>query len=246
MSKYYSIPPKLYDNQFWWKKNDIEFWKSLFIVEREQTILEFAAGTGRLAVPLIREGLPYFGVELSAEYVDYAHTQHNLKSIICGDMRSIDLHKTFDRLFIGFNSFAHLLNPIDVSLFFDTVKRHMHKKSHFYIDVFVPHPSFLYRNPDKKEKIIDFFDTDIQEDVSITETLQYDNISDIIYVRWEYTIKQKNSIYRIFEFQMKAYYPDTMNRLLVDAGLTVLETWGDYEHSLLTENSNIQIYKCSL
>ena len=48
MPGYYTIPPKLYDDQFWWKKNDIEFWKSLFH-NPNKTILEFAAG---------REGWP--------------------------------------------------------------------------------------------------------------------------------------------------------------------------------------------
>ena len=136
MPEYYSIPPKLYDDQFWWKKNDIEFWKSLFS-NPDKTILEFAAGTGRLAVPLIREGLSYTGIEISPDYVKYAYNEHNLQSIICNDMRFVDLEKKFDYLFIGFNSFSHLLNSSDVSSFFDTVKHHMHKKSHFYIDVFM-------------------------------------------------------------------------------------------------------------
>ena len=28
MSIYYSIPPQVYDDQFWWKKDDLEFWKN--------------------------------------------------------------------------------------------------------------------------------------------------------------------------------------------------------------------------
>ena len=66
-SNYYLIPPQLYDDQFWWKKNDIEFWKSRFD-NKHGSILEFAAGTGRLAIPLIKEGANYTGVEISEEY----------------------------------------------------------------------------------------------------------------------------------------------------------------------------------
>lgn len=243
MSKYYSIPPQLYDNQFWWKKNDIEFWKTLFKTQKK--ILEFASGTGRLAIPLIRDGFTYSGVEISKEYIDYAYNKHNLQSIIHADMRCVDLNETFDYLFIGFNSFSHLLNSTDASLFLDTVKRHMHNKSYFYIDLFMPHSSFLYDRQDKKSKIMDFFDSEINQDVIIEETLTYDNQSEIISVNWDY-IKNKNSIYRTFKFQMKAYYPDTMNRLLIDSGFFIHSVWGDYERSTLTETSDIQIYKCSL
>ena len=244
MPEYYSIPPKLYDDQFWWKKNDIEFWKSIF-EDPSKTILEFAAGTGRLAVPLVREDLSYSGIEISDQYVKYAKHTHNLHSIRCNDMRFADLQQTFDYLFIGFNSFSHLLNSKDVSLFFNTVKRHMHNKSYFYIDLFIPHASFLYKKQDTKEKIMDFFDSELQEDVIIEETLNYNHKTDIISVNWDY-IKRENIIYRTFKFQMKAYYPDTMNRLLSDSGFIISSQWGDYEYSALTEDSDIQIYKCTL
>ena len=36
MSKYYSISPQLYDDQFWWKKDDIEFWKQIFLNNSEK------------------------------------------------------------------------------------------------------------------------------------------------------------------------------------------------------------------
>ena len=170
---------------------------------------------------------------------------HNLQSIVCDDMKFVDLQQKFDYLFIGFNSFAHLLNSMDVLLFFETVKRHMHSKSHFYIDLFMPNTSFLYRKKNEKEKIMDFFDSDIQEDVVIEETLDYDYETNIISVNWNY-IKAENIVYRTFKFQMKAYYPDTMNRLLIDSGLTICSIWGNYEGSMLTEDSDIQIYKCTL
>jgi len=244
MSEYYSIPPQLYDDQFWWKKNDIEFWKSLFN-NPNKTILEFGAGTGRLAVPLIREGFSYSGIEVSDKYVKYAHAKHNLQSIICGDMRSVDFKKKFDYLFIGFNTFSHLLDSADVSSFLNTVKCHMHNESHFYIDIFMPHVSFLYKAKDQKEKIMDFFDSNIQKNATIEETLSYDYETNIISVNWDY-ISIDNMIYRTFKFRMKVYYPDTINRLLVDSGFTVQSLWGDYDGSLLTEESNIQLYDCTL
>jgi len=68
-SKYYTIPPQIYDKQFWWKKDDIEFWKQIPSF-KNKTILELAAGTGRLGIPLVREGFNYTGIELSSEYCE--------------------------------------------------------------------------------------------------------------------------------------------------------------------------------
>ena len=47
--------PKRYDDQYWWKKNDIEFWKHIHHKNKHQKILELGCGTGRLAIPLIKE-----------------------------------------------------------------------------------------------------------------------------------------------------------------------------------------------
>ena len=92
---------------------------------------------------------------------------------------------------------------------------------------------------------MDFFDSELQEDVIIEETLNYNHKTDIISVNWDY-IRREDIIYHTFKFQMKAYYPDTMNRLLSDSGFTISSQWGDYEHSALTEDSDIQIYQCTL
>ena len=73
---YYNLNPQIYDDQFWWKKDDVEFWKKL-LSSKNKTILELAAGTGRLGIPLVREGLNYKGVEFSSEYCKYANLRLN-------------------------------------------------------------------------------------------------------------------------------------------------------------------------
>ena len=74
MEQYYIIDPKTYDDQFWWKKDDIEFWKNI-LLHPQKKVLELAAGTGRLAKPLLREKSMYKGLELSHEYVDFANSK---------------------------------------------------------------------------------------------------------------------------------------------------------------------------
>ena len=107
MTKYYLIPPHLYDDQFWWKTDDIEFWKTKLLHNPKAPILELAAGTGRIGFPLIRESSSYTGLELSEQYVDYANKKISSLSsrskFIQGDMRDFNLNKFDKCIFIGFN-----------------------------------------------------------------------------------------------------------------------------------------------
>ena len=143
MKEYYIIDPQTYDDQFWWKKDDIEFWKSILIAN-DTTILELAAGTGRLGVPLVREGAQYTGLELSTEYVKYGNLKFPSPGpITSGDMRDFNFFKKYDFIFIGFNSFLHLLSEKDVVKCFNSIKKHMHNNTKLYFDIFMPDESFF-------------------------------------------------------------------------------------------------------
>ena len=47
-------------------------------------------------------------------------------------------------------------------------------------------------------------------------------------------------------FKMKMYYPDTINRILIDEGFKIKYLWGDYNKSKFHSESPLQIYKCIL
>ena len=239
-SVFYSISPQVYDDQFWWKKDDIEFWKN--ILKSSLSTLELAAGTGRLGIPLIQEGYNYTGLELSKKYCDFANNKldNPYLPFICGDMRFFQLNKKFDKIFIPFNSLLHLLNEKDLQSTLHSIKEHMHLNSELYIDIFMPQASHLYNSFNKKR--IEFFNSTNSKDTVVKESLEYDSASEIINVIWNYEHNRK--IYQTFNFRMKIYYPDTMNRILVDSGFQIINLWGDYNKSKFSLESNLQIYQC--
>ena len=243
---YYQLNPQIYDDQFWWKKDDIEFWKDI-LNPTSNTILEIAAGTGRLAEPLIREGFDYTGLEISDEYCRHANRKlqeiSDKQFVIQGDMRNFNLDKKYDRVFIPFNSLLHILNENDLLITFKNIRKHMHSNSKLFIDIFFPHPEHLI-NSRNLEKRVEFFNSINKKETIIKEKILYNSDTEIIQVSWFY--ENNNKIYKEFFFDMKIYYPDTMNRILVDSGFEVLNIWGDYNKSILTELSNLQIYKCQI
>ena len=244
MQSYYKLHPQVYDDQFWWKKDDLMFWEDELAQRLDNSILELGAGTGRIA-KVLKDNCNYLGLELSSIYVEHANKklQCNNSLVLDGDMRSFSLNKKFDFIFIGFNSLLHLLTDKDIADCFKSIYQHMHSKSLFYIDIFSPFVH-QFKSTNKPQKIVEFIDSEKKCNSIIWETVKYNDTDDIVNVMWEY--HNGNKVYRAFKFQMKILYPDTLTSLLIDAGFKINNIWGTYNKENFSENSDKQIYKCSI
>ena len=234
--------PKLYDAAHAWKTNDIEFITNCAL-EHGGPILEMASGTGRLAVPLIKKGFTYTGVELSQSFVEFTKKKLTLiksdHDIVQGDMKNIDLKKKYNFIFIAFNSICHLLTNKDLSAFFNCVYAHLLDGGLFLIDTFVPNPIFLYR-PNLKTHVMDF-DLPNGERCIVNEVNQYDPKTQINQIKWYFESSTVNE----FLFDMHMIYPDTMDRLLNESGFVINDKFGDYDKSQFSSESHLQIYLCT-
>ncbi len=202
-----------------------------------------------MANGLIRDGAEYTGLELSSDFADLAKKKlscfNNVPTIIAGDMRDFQLNKTFDLIFIGFNSFLHLLKDEDASSFFTCVKQHMHAKSRFLIDIFVPNPLFLYRPEGIQFPVLEYTDSATDALVKVNEGNNYNPDTEINELTWYFSTKNKID-FTVEQFSMRMYFPSKMNQILIDNGFHILHQWGDYYRSPLGEGSKLQIYDVCL
>ena len=166
----------------------------------------------------------------------------NTPTIITGDMRDFQLNKAFDLIFIGFNSFLHLLKDEDADSFFTCVKQHMHAKSRFLIDIFVPNPLFLYRPEGIQFPVLEYTDSATDALVKVNESNNYNPHTEINELTWYFSTKNKID-FAVEQFSMRMYFPSKMNQILVDNGFHILHQWGDYYRSPLGEGSKLQIYE---
>ena len=238
--------PLLYDDQYWWKKDDIEFYRSLF--EPKSNVLELGSGTGRLGFPLIRSDIIYYGLELSQEFCTYTRNKlisdSHKRQIIHGDMRDFTFNIKFDYIFIGFNTLLHILTNSDAKKCFNRIYNHLKDEGRFVFDIVNPHPDFLYKDSTKEYEVMEFKDTSLNDNVTVYETSSYNSISEICSIEWRYAYCKEQSNDRKFNYQMRMYYPDTINRLLVESNFQICSIFGGYEKQKFKDSSQLQIYIC--
>ena len=103
---------------------DVPFW--LALAERENgPVVEWGAGTGRIAVPLATVGHHVTAVELSRRMVERGEGRGGGVRWAVGDMRTVKLDRRHGLAVCGFNSFLCLLTPDDALAFLRNAREHL-------------------------------------------------------------------------------------------------------------------------
>jgi SAM-dependent methyltransferase len=103
---------------------DLPFWLSL--AEREaEPVVEWGAGTGRIADPLAAAGHDVTAVEISANMVERGEEKGETVEWIVGDMRGVDPGRHFGLALCAFNSFLCLRSVDDALAFLRNAHEHL-------------------------------------------------------------------------------------------------------------------------
>ncbi len=102
--------------------------------------LEFAIGTGRVALPLRQRGIPVAGIELSPAMVAQLRTKADEASVpvVVGDMATTRVPGQYMLVFLVFNSISNLLSQSDQVECFRNAARHLGSGGRFVIELWVP------------------------------------------------------------------------------------------------------------
>ncbi|MBO4159492.1 class I SAM-dependent methyltransferase [Micromonospora antibiotica] len=102
--------------------------------------LEFAIGTGRVAVPLAARGVPVTGIELSAPMIAQLRTKVDAQAIpvVAGDMATAVAPGEFSLVYLVFNTIANLLTQAEQVACFRNAARHLAPGGRFVIELWVP------------------------------------------------------------------------------------------------------------
>lgn len=106
----------------------------------EGAALEFAVGTGRVAVPLAGRGVPVTGIELSRPMVEQLRTKADEATIpvVIGDMATTVAPGTYSLVYLVYNTISNLLTQAEQVECFRNAARPLTAGGRFVIELWVP------------------------------------------------------------------------------------------------------------
>ena len=100
--------------------------------------LEFAIGTGRVAIPLVERGVPVSGIELSQPMVDQLRKKRSDIPVVVGDMATSTVPGQFSLVYLVWNSIGNLRTQGEQVACFRNAARHLAPGGRFVIELGIP------------------------------------------------------------------------------------------------------------
>ncbi|MFD3627586.1 class I SAM-dependent methyltransferase [Streptomyces sp. DSM 116494] len=106
----------------------------------EGAALEFAVGTGRVAVPLAGRGVPVTGIELSPPMVAQLRTKADESAVpvVIGDMATTTAPGEYTLVYLVYNTISNLLTQAEQVECFRNAARHLEPGGRFVVELWVP------------------------------------------------------------------------------------------------------------
>ena len=119
---------------------------------KEGSALEFAIGTGRIALPLASRGVQVDGIELSPHMVEQLRAKPDGRNInvIIGDMSSATTNRHYALVYLVFNTIFNLLTVDDQIRCFENAAHHLTPDGYFVVETALPH---AWIPPDKSDYV---------------------------------------------------------------------------------------------
>jgi SAM-dependent methyltransferase len=102
--------------------------------------LEFAIGTGRVAVPLSERGIPVAGIDSSPAMIAQLRKKTNEATIpvVLGDMATALVSGSYTLIYLIYNTISNLLTQAEQVMCFRNAARHLTPGGRFVIELWVP------------------------------------------------------------------------------------------------------------
>ena len=210
---------------------DVPFWLSL--AEREGgPIVEWGAGTGRIAVPLAGAGFEITGVEVSERMVERGREKSEAVEWVIGDMRSAKLGRRYGLAVCAYNSFLCLLNVDDALAFLRNAREHLEPGGLLGIEVSAFSPEELVDPPGGPELHHDFTRERPNGRLDRFSVSRYDAASQLLRMRLFYELYGASGELeerRAHDLTIRVTGRDELKLLLRLAGFEVEAVYGGFE-----------------
>jgi len=234
-------------------RQDVEFYLSMARAQGDP-ILELGCGTGRVLLPLARVGHRVVGLDLSefmlarcrAKLAEESPEVRGRARLVHGDMTNLELGERFRLITIPFRPFQHLL-AVEQQLaclrgalrqlapggklivdFFQTDPRRMQDPA--FTQESSPHPEVAL--PDGRRVRL------AERTTAFHRAEQLNDVELIYYV----TYPDGRAERLVFPFRLRYFFRYEVAHLLARCGFRVVELYGNFDRSLLEDDSPEMIF----
>jgi ubiquinone/menaquinone biosynthesis C-methylase UbiE len=256
---YRQVSAKYYDEAYATKEDldDLKFYVDMAKANAKtngRPVLELACGTGRILLPIARQGIPIHGIDSSQPMLNVLRDKltHELKdvqelvSVSHGDIRNFRSNREYPLVIIPFRPLQHMYTVEDQVAALQTAAFHLEAGGSLVFDVFYPR--------------FDSINSKVGEELLELEWTPKSDSSKVIrrYFRKESVDKINQTFTAIFIFRtyqgerlvqeeteslkMSYYTYPHLRALFLFTGLEIVEEYGSFERTPLDNQAEQMIF----
>ena len=261
----------LYDYEYRRRRADVSFYRELARRRGATEILELGAGTGRVTIPLARDGRAVLALDQSPAML--ARLEARVRRLppaaaaritpVTGDLRSFAVGARFPLAIAAFNVLEHLYTRGEVTACLQRIAAHLAPGGAFAFDVQLPDLGWLLRDSSKRWARTRFTDPTTGRAMFYSTNHDYDPISQIALIRLYYDPADEpagapappggrrrrapptHSVgARVVKLSQRKFFPAELEALVAHAGFRVVERYGDFSFRPLDATADSQVLVC--
>jgi SAM-dependent methyltransferase len=193
--------------------------------------LELGIGTGRLALPLSRRGVPVHGIELSPAMIDKLRAKPGADAIgvTIGDFATAKVDKRFTLAFLVYNTITNLTTQNEQVECFRNVAEHLEPGGRFVIEVVVP---ALQRLPPGET---------VRAFTLTTTKLAFEEFDVVTQIAWSHHYWIGDEGFDVFSAPYRYVWPSELDLMARLAGMTLRQRWGGWKQEPFTADSTSHV-----
>lgn len=194
--------------------------------------LEFAIGTGRIALPLGRHGVRVDGIELSPDMVSGLRGKPEGADleVVVGDMATETTGRTYPLVYLVYNTLYNILGQDDQVECFRNAARHLDEGGVFVVEAA---PPWEWIKGDQFVNVERITPGAVTLDVN-----QYDQVTQVLD---ENHVRIGADGVRLAPISCRLVWPSEMDLMARLAGLRLVDRWGGWNGEPFTERSPMHV-----
>lgn len=196
--------------------------------------LEFAIGTGRIALPLAAKGIQVDGIEISPHMVKRLHAKPEGQhiNVVIGDMSSTSTNRHYSLVYLVYNTIFNLLTADDQIHCFENAARHLRKDGVFVVETALPH---AWISPEKP----DYVHTEqVDKETVVLDVARYDPVTQLLE---ENHVQLSAQGITMSPIVCRLITPGEMDLMARIAGMRLIHRFANWQRSAFDINSKAHV-----